>query len=128
MATIDAKDAIYFSDDSEYMRRMYFYENALGKKEIEDRVQLLAGTHRLTSDFYSKVRSLTTELPLMFLTNTKKIFKTRLRRLRKMKASDGSSDESEIESDHEDEFSSNGFLRSLDKSNQNSQSSNSKCF
>ena len=43
MATIDAKDVIYFADDSEYMRRMYFFENALGKKEIEDRIQLLAG-------------------------------------------------------------------------------------
>lgn len=52
------------------------------------------------SDFYSQVRPVTTELPLMFLTNTQKIFKARLRRLRKMKASDGSSDESEPTSSH----------------------------
>lgn len=66
--------------------------NLAGRNEIYDRINMLAGIRINNSDFYVNAVLVRYEHPLMIVTNTKHIFIKRLRRMKKMIASDCSSD------------------------------------
>ena len=94
LSTILYKDLVILSDRNEYLKRMYHLKNTYGRAEINDRISMLAGTSSLHTDFYDSTVFVKYEHPMMVISNTKDIFLKRIKRMKKMIASDCSSQES----------------------------------
>lgn len=63
-----------------------------GRPEIQDRMKLLIGYFNIYLDFFMNAYVMTYEYPTMIITSCRSIYQRRLRRMRKMVASDTSSD------------------------------------
>ncbi len=82
-------------EDVEFMKRMYYYKTPTGKLEIDNRIRLCIGIHPTIKEFYSNRKGFMYEYPMMIVTNTKSLFVRRNKRMKKIQAGEGSSDETE---------------------------------
>lgn len=74
------------------MKRYYHYKTPLGKLEIDNRLKLCICKEFCNVEFYADNIAFMYEYPMMVVTNTKSLFVRRNRRVKKIKAGEGSSD------------------------------------